>query len=259
MLNFGGSKAVDFLPDDDSRAWVADTLSQLWPRLGEPAARPRVIGQAGFGDAPIGGFDELFDVMCSIQGEVGQEDVEFTLVEIDDKPDLPKGFVPLGNPEGQMMHTFAKGSEFLVIAVPAVFRLPELIFGSIAREIGRIAIHIAGGHDVEPDDFEAEAELAGIALGLGPWVANGAYVFENACCGGGCGIDLRSIRTGLSMPEACFATALDGQRKGLSRRAVTKHLASTQTAAFKRSWGYVGKAPELKAIAAAHPLALEGA
>jgi hypothetical protein len=256
MLNFSASKAVDFLPDDDARAWVAEGLSDLWQRLGEPATRPRVFGPP---DTNVGNFDDLFDAFCGVQAEVGQEDVEFTLLEIDDKPEIPKGFVPLGNPEGQMMHTFARAEEFLVIVAPAVFRLPELVFASIAREVGRIAVHLAGGHKVEPDDFEGDAELAGIALGMGPWVANGAYVFENACCGGGCGIDLRSVRTGLSMPEACFATALDAQRKGISRRAVTKHLASTQTAAFKRSWGYVGKAPELKAIASAKTPALEGA
>jgi len=256
MLNFSASKAVDFLPDDDARAWVAEGLSDLWQRLGEPATRPHVFGPP---DTSVGNFDDLFDAFCELQAEVGQEDVEFTLLEIDDKPEIPKGFVPLGNPEGQLMHTFARAEEFLVIVAPAVFRLPELVFGSIAREVGRIAVHLVGGHKVEPDDFEGDAELAGIALGLGPWVANGAYVFENACCGGGCGIDLRSVRTGLSMPEACFATALDAQRKGISRRAVTKHLASTQTAAFKRSWGYVGKAPELKAIAAAKTPALEGA
>lgn len=256
MLNFSASKAVDFLPDDDARAWVADGLADLWARLGEPATRPRVFGPP---NDPVGNFDDLFDAVCSVQAEVGQEDVEFTLLEINDSPSIPEGFVPLGNPEGQMMHTFARAGEFLTIVAPAVFRLPELVFGSVAREIGRIAIHLAGGHKVDPPDFEADAELAGVALGLGPWVANGAYVFENACCGGGCGIDLRSVRTGLSMPEACFATALDAQHKGLSRRAVTKHLASTQTAAFKRSWGYVGKAPELKAIAAAKIPALEGA
>jgi hypothetical protein len=248
MLNFGGTKTIDFLPGDDSRAWVADGLSDLWGRLGPPAATPRVFGQPA---AAVKSFDELFELLCGVQGDVGQDDVEFALVEMTDKPEIPPGFVPLGNPDGQLMHTFVRDAEFLVVALPAMFRLPQLVFGSVAREIGRIAIQRAGGHRVEEDELEADAELAAVALGLGPWVANGAYVFENACCGGGCGIDLRSIRTGLSMPEACFATALDAQRKGLSRRVVAKHLEATQRAAFKRSWGFVTKEPGLRALAAA--------
>ena len=203
-----------------------------------------------------GDLDGLFDMMCGVQAEVGQEDVEFTLLELgEDK--LPKGFTPLGNGEGQLMHTFARGSEFLTVIVPAIFRVPELIFSSVARELGRIAIARAGGHTVEPDDFEGDSEIAAVALGMGVWVANGAYIFENACCGGGCGVDLSSIRAGLSLPEACFAAALDGHRKGLSRRTIAKHLDPTQKAAFKRSWGYVDKQPELKALAAPSAPALE--
>ena len=53
------------------------------------------------------------------------------------------------------------------------------------------------------------------------------------------------------MPEACFATAIDGQRKGLSRRSIAKHLESNQKAALKRSWDFVAKAPELKALGSA--------
>lgn len=248
MLNFGAAKAIDFLPDDDARAWVADGLRDLAARLGEPASRPRVISAT---DRPCD-LDSLFEMMCGIQAEIGQEDVEFTLLEMTpDKPEIPKGFVPLGNPDGQLMHTFAGGEEFLTVVVPAIFRVPELIFASVARELGRIGVHRVGGHRVDdPDDFEGDAELAAIALGMGVWVANGAYIFDNACCGGGCGVDLTSIRAGLSLPEACFATALDGHRKGLSRRAIAKHLEPTQKAAFKRSWGFVDRQPELKALAA---------
>ena len=133
--------------------------------------------------------------------------------------------------------------EYAVLYNPMAFRKPELLLASVAREVGRIAIHHNGGHDPELDvaDHEAEAELAGITLGLGVWVTNGAYVFENACCGGGCGIDLRSLRTGLSMPEAAYATAYDALRRGLGRRSVAKALAPTQKAAFKKNWAVAQK------------------
>ena len=44
-----------------------------------------------------------------------------------------------------------------------------------------------------------------------------------------------------------FGLAVDSQRKGISRRAVAKHLEPNQRAAFKRSWGYVKKQPALSA------------
>jgi nucleotide-binding universal stress UspA family protein len=250
MFSFGSATAVEFLPDDDARAWIADGLRDLLGKLGEPATRPRLLL-----DAPItkpSSLDDLFTLMCGIQEEIGQEDIEFVLLEMDAaKPDIPSGFVPLGDPGGQLMHTFARKDELLVLAVPAIFRVQELVLASVARELGRIAIHRAGGHAVDPQDFEADAELAAVALGMGVWVANGSYVYENACCGGGCGIDLKSLRAGLSMPEACFALAIDAQRKGLSRRVAARQLDPTQKAAFKKSWSYVSGQPELRQLAAA--------
>jgi hypothetical protein len=256
MFDFGSAKSVDFLPDDDARAWIADGLRDLLTKLGEPATKPRLLL-----DAPVtkpSSLDDLFGLMCGVQEEIGQGDVEFILLEMDDaKPQIPPGFAPLGDPGGQLMHTFAKPGksetpdELLVLAVPAIFRVQELVLASVARELGRIAIHLTGGHAVDPQDYEADAELAAVALGMGVWVANGAYVYENACCGGGCGIDLKSLRAGLSMPEACFALAIDAHRKGLSRRVAGRHLEPTQKAAFKKSWSYVGSRPELKQLAAA--------
>ena len=65
MLNFGDSKAVDFLPDDDGRAWVADGLRDLWQRLGEPAQVPRVLSQP---DHKVGSLDDLFEPASQRRG-----------------------------------------------------------------------------------------------------------------------------------------------------------------------------------------------
>jgi hypothetical protein len=126
-----------------------------------------------------------------------------------------------------------------------VLKVPALVRGSVARELGRIAIARHGGHRVEPEDREADAELAAIAIGLGVWVANAAYIYDNACCGGGCGIDLTSLSAGLSMPEACFALAIDVHRRGISPRVAAKQLEATQKAAFKQSAGFVERTPAL--------------
>jgi hypothetical protein len=253
MLRFSSAPAVDFLPPEDARAWVADGLRDHVARLGEPARTPRLVTATSI-DKPRD-LDDLFELVCGVQAEVGQADVELTLLELDpDDPPARHGYAPLGDPTGQLMHTFTKRSELLVVVVPAIFRVTELVRASVARELGRIAIHRAGGHQVEPADFEGDAELAAIALGLGVWVANGAYVYENACCGGGCGLDLKSLRAGLSLPEACFGLAVDGHRRGLSRRVVAKHLQPTQRSALERSWGHVRKQPALTAGSSAPAL-----
>ncbi len=238
--------APQFVPEASTRDWLSERLFGLAQRLGPPAAAPRVIVDPPGGASPRN-FDSLFDMLCGVQDLVGQGSLDLTLVEVGpgDAPQIPPGFEALGDPRGQMLHTLHREGEYAVLYNPVAFRKSELLFAAVARELGRIAIHQNGGHlgETDPDVWEAEAEIAGIALGLGVWLANGAYIFENACCGGGCGIDLRSLRTGLSMPEAAFTTALDAKRRGLSRRIVAKHLAPTQKAAFKKSWSAIGKSP----------------
>jgi hypothetical protein len=246
MISFTGGRTVEFLPDEDARAWLAEGLLELATRLGADAASPRLVVEAAIPKPH--NTDDLFELMCGVQSEVGQRDVEFTLLELQAgaaRDQIPREFVPLGDPEGQLLHTFANKQELLVVVVPALFRLPALVLGSVARELGRIAIARVGGHRVEPEDREADAELAAMALGLGVWVANAAYIYDNACCGGGCGIDLTSVSAGLSMPEACFALALDLRRRGLAPRVAAKHLESTQRAAFKRSASFVERTPAL--------------
>lgn len=242
-----GGTSVDFVPDEDSRGFVEDLFSGLLPRLGEPATRPQLITGPERGPLP-GSLDDFFDLICGLQAQIGQEDVEFTLLEMEGgtRPQLPQSFRPLGDPTGQLLHTFSDGDEYVMLFSPGIFRQSEIFFGSIARELGRLAIRIGGGHliegeDVDPHELEAESEVAATALGMGVWVVNGSYVFENSCCGGGCGLDLRSLRTGLSMPEAAYALALDARRKGLGRWGVGRHLQPTQKAAFRKNWGAIGK------------------
>jgi hypothetical protein len=249
MFQLGSAKAVSFLPNDDARAWVADGIDLHAQRLGEPATLSRLIEAEG----KPRDLDDLFELVCGIQAQIGQQDVEFSLVELEPGQRPPDDHIALGDPAGQLMHTLVKGHDFVMLCVPQIFRVPELVYGSIARELGRIAVHRAGGHRVDPQDIEGDAELAAVALGLGVLVANGAYVYENACCGGGCGIDLRSIRAGLSMPEACFALAVDAQRKGISRRVAMRQLGPNQRAALKESWSFVKRQPALAAAASSRP------
>lgn len=264
MLSGLVASGPEFIPNEDSREWIAAGIVELAGRLGPAARQPRLLTDAselGFGASKTPrDLDSLFDLICAVQEVVGQSEIELTLLEVDDRatPKLPEGFASLGDSRGKLLHTLRGPDEYLLLFTPAVFKVRELMFASVARELGRLALDRVG---LEPDadagaeglqEWEADAELAAILLGMGIWVANGAYLFENSCCGGGCGVDLRSLRTGLSLTEACYALALDSQRKGIRRRQVVRHLCATQKAATKKCWSHLGDALP-PALAAADP------
>lgn len=265
------ASAPQFVPDEAGREWIANGVIELASRLGPAARQPRVLTDAsefGFGGSKTpNDLDSLFDMICAVQEVVGQADVELTLLELDERgaaPKLPNDYASLGDSNGKLLHTLRGPDEYLVLFSPAAFKVRELLFASVARELGRVALDRVGltlnldalspgGSEADALlEWEADAELAAILLGMGIWVANGAYLFENACCGGGCGVDLRSLRTGLSLPEACYALALDSQRKGVRRRQVVRHLAPTQKAATKKCWSHLGSGLP-PALAAAAP------
>ncbi len=260
MSLFGSVAPPRFLPDTDARAFVLDGFAELGPRLGSSARMPHLLSDpsALLGRSrPANDLDSLFDMICAIQEVIGQREVELTLVEIDPRNPAPlpeQGLVHLGDPGGKLFHPLRNSAspegEYLVLYTATAFRVRALMLAGIARALGHIALDRAS---IQPDpdaldQWDADAELAAVLLGMGIWVANGSYMFENACCGGGCGVDLKSIRSGLSMPEACFALAVDGQRKGLRRRAVAKHLEPTQRAALEQSWKVASDVPAALAI-----------
>ncbi len=252
MFNFGSEAAAaapQFVPDENTRDWIATALRDVIAALGPVAQAPRRVAQPAQHEEPKD-LDELFDFICATQEHIGQDDLEFTLLEMEpNKPPVPPGFEPVGDPAGHLLHTFRRGrDEFLMLVLPQVFRAVPLVLGGVARELGRLGLMQRALSDdfdnnlLDEIDQEAAAELAGIALGMGVWIANGTYLFENACCGGGCGIDLRSVSVNLSLPEACFALALDGRRKGFSRRSLARSLEPTQRSSFKKNWGWAPKA-----------------
>lgn len=239
MLQFGerAAKAPEFVPDPESRTWLARSLAAVVAHLGPPARKQQWVSDSPLKKAAPRDLDSLFELVCVAQEHIGQGDVEITLAPPGaGSAAVPPGFKVLGDPSGHLLHTFARGSELALVVMPQVFRAPSLLLGNLARELGRIGLWIQPSPSpaLAEIDGEAAAELAAISLGLGVWVANGAYMFENACCGGGCGIDLRNMRAGLSLPEASYALALDAHRKGLSRRAAAKQLETTQETAFKK-------------------------
>ncbi len=253
MFQFGAVAAAtpDFIPETDAREWVESALGTLTGVLGPAAQTPHLLtdlGGLGLGRAAApSDLDSLFDMICGVQEVIGQSELELTVLEIEGGggPRVPPAYSDLGDPSGKLLHTLHGNDEYLVMFTPAVFKVQELLMASVARELGRLALDQAGLRPNFDDpaslrEWDGQAEIAAIMLGMGVWVVNGAYVYESGCCGGGCGIDLRSIRAGLSLPEAAYALALDSQRKGLRRRQVVKHLSLTQKTATKKCWGHIG-------------------
>src|SRR5689334_19783673 len=117
---FGGGAQpgtdVDFLPSADARSWLAEGLGELVARFGAQAsvaARSAASTPRWLTVPPVekpADLDELFDHICAVQAEVGQRDVELALALQTDAPP-PPGFAPMGDPQGQLMHTFARGDE----------------------------------------------------------------------------------------------------------------------------------------------------
>ena len=237
---------IDLVPRDEDRVWLESALASVVDQLGGIAASTRLVTPPS---RPIRDLDALFTLICDVQAHVGQRELEFELVDGDSPlPPLPGPLVAIGEPKGHLLHTMRAGSELVMLASRGLFKVQHLLVAHVAREIGRLALVQAGAfgegvRGVVRDEPEAASELAAITLGLGPWVLNGSAVFENACCGGGCGVNLRSIRAGLSMPEAAYAVAMDARRRRLSSWSLSRMLDSNQRAAFKQSARVLGRTP----------------
>jgi hypothetical protein len=260
MFAFGDAQAStspNFVPEEASQGWIQTALARVRDRLGPSAGESKLITSPSVLGAPRD-LDSLFDLICDLQAQVGQEDLEFTLLANDQRANVDPTFEVLGDPTGQLMHSFfsKKEDSYLMLFSDAAFRVLPVLYASVARELGRLALHRSGGPlFAEDDEFEhdpeSEAELAAMSLGLGLWIANGAVMFENGCCGGGCGVDLRSLRAGLSVPEVGHALAVDARARGLGKWSISRHLESTQKAAFKRNWSAIKRAPAPAALAPA--------
>jgi hypothetical protein len=160
----------EFLPNPDSRGWIADGIVELAARLGPAASQPRLLtdaGDLGFGASKTPRhLDSLFDMICAVQEVIGQSEVELTLLEVDERGAAPKlgdGYTSLGDSNGKLLHTLRGPDEYLMLFTPAVFKVRELMFAAVARELGRVALDRVGLQpelDAGPDgllEWEADA------------------------------------------------------------------------------------------------------
>lgn len=256
MFSLGslGDTSPKFLPDDTSQAWL---LRQFLSVIESTAphsspARPW-IHVPSFIPQDLDGF---FDFICALQAQVGQDHLDLTVLPVSDQsPDIPSDYRALSSGQGQLMQTLFGRGEYVLCFSATLFKKTELLLASIARELGRIGLHqrlradgtrnaLVAQDTTDPEQeplSNTRAELAAFALGTGLFVTNGSYIFENGCCGGGCGINLKNLKTGLSMPEAAFILAVDAIRRQEKPRAISRQLAPTQKAAFKDNYKALSK------------------
>src|SRR5690554_3366851 len=145
------ANAPQFVPDESGRDWIANGVIELASRLGPAAHQPRLLTDAseiGFGKSKTPhNLDSLFNMICAVQEVVGQADVELTVLELDERgaaPKLPGNYVSLGDSNGKLLHTLRGPDEYLMLFSPALFKVRELLFASVARELGRVALDRAG-------------------------------------------------------------------------------------------------------------------
>lgn len=254
MFSLGSFGAVspEFIPDQDSQRWllreflsvIESTAPHSDPRrpwVHIPSVIPRDL-------------DGFFEFICGLQAQVGQDALDLTVLPIHDgNAEIPSDYRALSSGQGQLMQTLFGRGEYVLCFSQALFKKDELLLASIARELGRIALHqelakdsaalVQASHPSQDEDplGSTRAELAAFALGTGLFITNGSYIFENSCCGGGCGINLKSLKAGLSMPEATFMLAVDTIRRQEKQRSLARQLAPNQKAAFKGNYKTLSK------------------
>lgn len=269
MFSLGdlGGSGPNFVPEADDQQYLLTEFAQVIQDTAPHSGPQRPWIMAPTRVPPD--LDGFFDMICQLQAQVGQGQLDLTVLPItDDMDEIPSDYQALANNQGQFMQTLFGRDEYVLCFSPALFKETKLLLASIARELGRIALHqhrvaipsSMGNHPVPVGSSSAplgstRAELAAFALGMGVFVTNGSYIFENGCCGGGCGLNLRSVKTGLSMPQAAFLLAVDTIRRGQKRRAIAKTLVPTQKAAFSDNF----KTLERRGIKSASALSLDAA
>lgn len=269
MFSLGAFTSVspEFIPSENAQGWLLHQFMSVIQTTA-PHSDPR-RPWVHVPHAVPQDLDGFFDFICGLQAQIGQEALDLTVLPIhDNSDDIPSDYRALSSGQGQLMQTLVGRGEYVLCFSATLFKKTELLLASIARELGRIALHRGLGQDAqglakfqsdEPDEQPlscARAELAAFALGTGLFITNGSYIFENGCCGGGCGINLKSLKTGLTMPEASFILAVDAIRRGEKPRSFAKQLAPNQKAAFKDNFKTLSRrgttAKDLPSLAAAH-------
>jgi hypothetical protein len=160
-----------------------------------------------------------------------------TRVVVEDEPESPHEggcssgcAVPVANAAGTPR--LVDDGDGFVLNVPAPeLRHPVVLTTMVARALGHVLLveSLPPGTSV-PGPVELSADYAAIALGFGPLMLEGAYIYSS-----GCGGPRVAQVTRAGLQELAILTALFIEMGGHSGRKATKELGATQADALSRA------------------------
>ncbi len=221
------------LPPDDVLVAIIRRYARLRSAVGEETGkRPLVLPTEEFfpdkfsADAP-----SAARLVARMQRHAGLEDVPLDVqVEADDSepavgsscssgacavPTTPQGSGGLSE----------HGDGWRLTLPVALLRSPVALTTHVARALGVVFLLETAEDDALLAEADVEGELASVALGFGPLLLAGSYVYSKSC--GGPSV---AKLTTLSTPELAVACALFAHTEGHKLRPAIAELEATQQA-----------------------------
>jgi hypothetical protein len=245
------------LPDKAALSAIVERYARLLADIGDHVGRrPLVLPDADFfpdrftGDATSAG--RLVERMAS---HAGLGDVPLTTrVVSEEEPEAPHQgcssgcAVPVAQAAGTPRLVDHGDGFTLNIAAPELGH-PVVLTTMVARALGHVLLveALPEGAGVEAP-LELTADYAAVALGFGPLLLEGAYIYSKSCGGPRVAQVTRAALT-----EIAVLTALFVEMGGHSARRVTKDLGATQAASLGETLEWARSNRELCARLSAEP------
>lgn len=221
------------LPPDSVIAAVVERYADLIAgRRSDIGTRPLVLPNGDF-------FPDRFDkdepsvtrLVSRMQAHAGIADIPVTcrIVRVEGEPassGCSSGACATPqHPQGEVHRLIDDGERWTLQVLEAEVQAPVVLTTLAARALGHIFLAETARN---PGDLrapvEVTADLAAAALGFGPLLLEGAYIYSKSCGGPKVG-----CATHLSLAELSLATALFIEVGGHSARRALKELGVTQS------------------------------
>jgi hypothetical protein len=231
------------LPSQPILKAITQRYADLIARLGdEVGVRPLVLPNGDFfPDRFLGDGPSAERLVRRMQEHAGLTDVPVaTRIIGEDSSEQPGASscssgacaVPRAS-TGDAPRLVDDGQGFTINVPQAELAAPVVLTTMIARALGRIFLVETSDEGSLPGPVDVTADLAAVALGFGPLMLQGAYIYSKSCGGPQVG-----QTTHLSLPELAVATALFMAVGGHGLRKATRELDTTQRAVLSEAFDW---------------------
>ncbi len=244
---------MELPPDSMVRALLA-RYARLIARLGEEIGpRPLVLPTSSFfPDRFEGDAKSASRLVRRMREHAGMSDVPIKTRILGVEPGVGGGACSSGScstgaykaPSDEPQPRVVDRGDYWRVQIPEPeLGHPTVLTTSIARSLGAVLLMDtrAEGEAIE-EPFEVTIDVAAVALGFGPLLLQGSYIYSKSC--GGPSV---AQATRLSCPELAVLTAFFAAANGHSLKAVAKHLDTTQAALFQEARELAESNPKLVA------------